>query len=85
MCERRSVGICCHDSPDAEAIDPPVRAFHTVPEVEFCEVRLARVLGSSHLLRSLTFAAVAFVVESHLSPIRQEQYYLTNRAYRRRP
>jgi len=30
MCERGSAGICCHDSPDAEAIDPPVRAFHTV-------------------------------------------------------
>jgi hypothetical protein len=30
MCERGSVGICCHDSPDAEAFDPPVRAFHTV-------------------------------------------------------
>jgi len=25
-----SVGICCHDSPHAEAFDPPVRAFHTV-------------------------------------------------------
>jgi hypothetical protein len=30
MCERGSVGICCHDSPDAEVFDPPVRAFHTV-------------------------------------------------------
>ena len=30
MCERGSVGICCHDSPHAEAVDPPVRAFHTV-------------------------------------------------------
>src|SRR5215208_1432322 len=30
MCERRSVGICCHDSPHGEAVEPPVRAFHTV-------------------------------------------------------
>src|SRR5215204_5339477 len=29
MWERRSVGICCHDSPDDEAVDPPLRPFHT--------------------------------------------------------
>src|SRR5215208_4115414 len=30
VCERGSVGICCHESPHAEAVDPPVRTFHTV-------------------------------------------------------
>jgi hypothetical protein len=54
-------------------------------EGEFCELlRLARVLGTSRLLRSPTFAAVAFVVESHLAPIRQQQRHLPERAYRRR-
>ena len=54
-------------------------------EGKFCELRLARVLGTSRLLRSLTFAAVAFVVDGHLAPIRQEQRHLPHRAYRRRP
>src|SRR5215211_5103072 len=30
LCERRSVRICCHDSPHAEAVDSPLRPFHTV-------------------------------------------------------
>src|SRR5215217_1949022 len=30
MCERRGVHICCDESPHGEAVDPPVRAFHTV-------------------------------------------------------
>src|SRR5215208_5306156 len=30
MCERRGVGICCHDSPHGEAIVPRMRTFHTV-------------------------------------------------------
>src|SRR5215218_8365778 len=30
MCERRSVRICCHESPHDEATDPHVRPFHTV-------------------------------------------------------
>jgi hypothetical protein len=34
--------------------------------------------------RSRTFVAVAFVVECHLAPIRQEQRHLHNRAHRRR-
>src|SRR5215217_553829 len=46
----------------------------------FCELRLARVLGTSRLLSSLTFAAVAFVVDGHLAPIRQEQRHLPHRA-----
>src|SRR5215208_4453724 len=29
MCEQRSVRICWHDSPHDEAIDPPLRPFHT--------------------------------------------------------
>src|SRR5215213_5225586 len=62
---------------------PPLYSPDCVEE-EFCELRLARVLGTSHLLRSLTFVAVAFVVESHLAPIRQEQRHLPDRAYRRR-
>jgi hypothetical protein len=36
----KRVGICCDDSPHEEAIDPPLRPFHTVSEV-----RLAGVLG----------------------------------------
>src|SRR5215216_1093441 len=47
MCERRIVGICCHDPPHGEAVDPPLRPFHTVSEGEFCELRLNGVLGSS--------------------------------------
>ena len=39
MCERRSVRICCHDSPHDEAVDPRLRPFHTVSEEEFSEVR----------------------------------------------
>ena len=34
MCERGSVGICCHDSPDAEVFDPPVRALALVGTVK---------------------------------------------------
>jgi hypothetical protein len=30
MCERRGVGVRCHDPPHDEAVDPPVRTFHTV-------------------------------------------------------
>jgi len=30
MCERRSVRICCDESPHDEAVDPALRAFHTV-------------------------------------------------------
>jgi hypothetical protein len=26
----KRVGICCHESPHGEAVDPPVRPFHTV-------------------------------------------------------
>src|SRR5919112_4605752 len=49
-------------------------------EGEFCELRLVDgVLGPSRLLRSLTFVAVAFVVESQLSPMRQEQRHLPHR------
>ena len=29
VCERRSVGICCHDSPHDEAARPCLRTFHT--------------------------------------------------------
>src|SRR5215216_7982010 len=29
VCERGSVGICCHESPHGEAVDPPLRTFHT--------------------------------------------------------
>jgi hypothetical protein len=32
MCEWRSVGICCHDSPHDEAVDPSLRAFHTASQ-----------------------------------------------------
>jgi hypothetical protein len=45
MCERRSVRICCHDSPHDEAVDPRLRPFHTVS-------RRTRVnKGSSRLQR----------------------------------
>src|SRR5215212_5561009 len=29
ICERRSVGICCHNSPHDEAARPSLRTFHT--------------------------------------------------------
>jgi transposase len=38
--------ICCHDSPHDEAVDPPVRAFHTVSEGEFSEVERLRRVGT---------------------------------------
>src|SRR5918911_4317984 len=54
-------------------------------EGKFCELRLVEgVLGTSRLLRSFTFATVAFVVESQLAPMRQQQRHLPHRAYRRR-
>src|SRR5829696_4198073 len=40
VCERGSVGICCHDSPHGEAVDPPLRTFHIASEGEFSEVGL---------------------------------------------
>ena len=42
------------------------------------------VFGRLRLLVSRTFFGVAFVVESHLAPIPQEQRHLPDRAYRRR-
>jgi hypothetical protein len=30
MCERRSVGICCHESPHGEAVGSRLRLFHTI-------------------------------------------------------
>jgi hypothetical protein len=30
VCKRRSVAICCHDSPHDEAPRPCLRTFHTV-------------------------------------------------------
>jgi len=30
MCKQRSVCICCHESPHAEALDSLMRLFHTV-------------------------------------------------------
>src|SRR5215216_666527 len=45
MCERRSVCICCHDSPHDEAIDPRLRPFHTVSERKFSETCTAVVRG----------------------------------------
>src|SRR5215212_8004839 len=35
ICERRSRGICCHDSPHDEAVRPSLRTFHTASEGEF--------------------------------------------------
>src|SRR5215207_10300328 len=40
VCERGSVGICCHDSPHGEAVDPPLRTFNIASEGEFSEVGL---------------------------------------------
>jgi hypothetical protein len=58
---------------------PPRLFSHQCMEGVFCELRLVdRVLGTSRLLRSLTFAAVAFVVDGHLSPIRQQQRHLSH-------
>jgi hypothetical protein len=39
MCKQRSVRICCHESPHAEAFGSLMRLFHTVSEEEFSEVR----------------------------------------------
>jgi hypothetical protein len=49
MCEQRSIRICWHDSPHAEAVDPPLMPFHTVSEGRFSEVRVRRVLQPSLL------------------------------------
>jgi transposase len=32
VCQWRSVSICCHESPHAEAVSPLMRLFHTVSE-----------------------------------------------------
>ncbi len=45
----KRVGICCHDSPHAEAIDPPLKPFHTSSEGRFSDVRVRRVLQPSLL------------------------------------
>ena len=38
--------ICCHDPPYDEAVDPPLRTFHTVSEEKFCEVeQLKRIVA----------------------------------------
>src|SRR5215212_4534356 len=39
MCEWRSVRLCWHDSPHAEAAHPRLRTFHTASEGIFSEVR----------------------------------------------
>jgi hypothetical protein len=39
VCERRSVGVGCHDSPDDEAARPSLRTFHTASKHKFSEVR----------------------------------------------
>ena len=43
MCERGGVGVRCHDPPHDEAPRRCLRAFHTVSEGGFSEVRLFRV------------------------------------------
>ena len=40
VCERRSVGVRCHDSPHDEAARPCLRTFHTASEGEFSELRV---------------------------------------------
>ena len=42
MCERGSVGVCCHDSPHDEAARPCLRTFHTVSKAKFREIHLPR-------------------------------------------
>jgi putative transposase len=44
VCERRSVGVRCHDSPHDEASRPCLRTFHTVSKEEFSEVRGSKLL-----------------------------------------
>ena len=39
VCERRGVGVRCHDPPHDETARPCLRPFHTVSEGEFSEVR----------------------------------------------
>src|SRR5215212_10280790 len=40
VCERRGVGVRCHDPPHDEAACPCLRPFHTVSEGEFSEVQV---------------------------------------------
>src|SRR5215211_1010044 len=41
MCKRRSVRLCCHESPHGEAIGSLMRLFHTVSEGGFSETQEA--------------------------------------------
>jgi hypothetical protein len=45
MCERRGVQICCDDSPHDVAVDPPLRAFHTVSLRSSMNKAIVRPLG----------------------------------------
>src|SRR5215204_4377896 len=48
MCERRSVGICCNESPHVEAARSCLTTFHTASEGVFSEVpSYGRCAGSS--------------------------------------
>jgi hypothetical protein len=50
MREWRDVGICCHDSPHDEAVDPCLRPFHTVSHAEFSEIHGMSDLSADSLV-----------------------------------
>src|SRR5215216_6827740 len=53
MCERRSVRISCDESSHAEAVEPPLRPFHTVSE-RLYEKALSTLKGGSTRLQEST-------------------------------
>ena len=48
VCEQRSIGVRCHDSPHDEAARPCLRTFHTASEGEFSEVGRHSLLRTSN-------------------------------------
>src|SRR5215207_3482693 len=64
VCERRGVGVRCHDSPHDEAARPHLRPFHTVSEGVFSEVRRSKLGRSGRGLGTWTGAMLAALVKS---------------------
>src|SRR5215217_3683772 len=58
MCERRSVRLCCYESPHGEAIDSLMRLFHTVSEQTFSETQFP----ANGVLGNLSLSCVALYV-----------------------
>lgn len=85
----RKLGLACSQKFDlfgtliSERTPLPIRVLGNSVIIQRIDRRVG-VVGTSRLLRSRTFGAVAFIVADHLAPVRQKQRHLADRAYRRR-